>query len=104
MNFTNNVYTHLFKMCFLFTLITPYGLVFANDICGDGIVGPTEECDDGNSRAGDGCDACVLSSEVEFIDIPAGSYLRGNNDSSKTRPPKPTTFPLTFVIGKINLL
>jgi len=26
-----------------------------SDLCGDGIVGKTEECDDGNTKAGDGC-------------------------------------------------
>ncbi len=28
-------------------------------VCGDEVVGPGEECDDGNFSAGDGCNACV---------------------------------------------
>ena len=33
------------------------------DLCGDGVVGKTEECDDGNTTAGDGCSgACTLES------------------------------------------
>lgn len=35
-------------------------VTLAAQSCGDGIVGSTEECDDGNAVAGDGCNACVL--------------------------------------------
>jgi len=28
------------------------------DICGNGVIGPDEECDDGNTNPCDGCDAC----------------------------------------------
>jgi cysteine-rich repeat protein len=31
-------------------------------VCGDGIVDPGEQCDDGNPVAGDGCTACTLDS------------------------------------------
>ncbi len=32
-----------------------------DDICGDGYVNATEECDDGNATNGDGCDSCAFS-------------------------------------------
>ncbi len=34
--------------------------------CGDGIVDPSEECDDGNNIDGDGCDAFCVIEEMEF--------------------------------------
>ena len=30
------------------------------DVCGDGYIGPNEECDDGNGQSGDGCNACQV--------------------------------------------
>ncbi|MDC3961666.1 DUF4215 domain-containing protein [Polyangium jinanense] len=35
--------------------------VCVDDICGDGFVSPSEECDDGNTADGDGCDTCKFS-------------------------------------------
>jgi len=36
------------------------------DVCGDGVVGASEQCDDGNTTNGDGCDArCMLETAVE---------------------------------------
>jgi len=31
-----------------------------SDLCGDGVVGTSEECDDGNAKAGDGCSGVCL--------------------------------------------
>jgi cysteine-rich repeat protein len=40
---------------------TLYPLAVRPRICGDGVVGPPEQCDDGNSVSGDGCtEACVI--------------------------------------------
>ena len=36
-------------------------------LCGDGVIGPEEFCDDGNEDLGDGCELC------EIIDIPIGN-------------------------------
>lgn len=38
----------------------PYRLAISTDVCGNGVTGPAEECDDGNITAGDGCDASCL--------------------------------------------
>lgn len=57
------------------------------DVCGDGIVGPNEECDDGNHINGDGCDADCFSEGggsgggvdgepcEELLDFPGGTGL-----------------------------
>jgi len=43
----------------------------APTICGDGIAGGTEQCDDGNTKAGDGCDAtCKLEAITGADDCP----------------------------------
>jgi cysteine-rich repeat protein len=54
----------------------PPGILFgaaANlPICGDGIRGPTEDCDDSNSKSGDGCDHdCRVESCFTCTDDPA---------------------------------
>jgi cysteine-rich repeat protein len=36
-------------------------------ICGDGVIDPTEECDDGNKDLGDGCEFCVVNCDVGDI-------------------------------------
>jgi cysteine-rich repeat protein len=44
----------------------PYALSITLDICGDGIVGASESCDDGNTTPGDGCSAtCQLEPVLE---------------------------------------
>ena len=45
----------------------PAAAVCTAHVCGDGVVAPTEACDDGNEDAGDGCEAC------EIVAIPAGN-------------------------------
>lgn len=41
-------------------------------LCGNGVVTGTEECDDGNSSAGDGCSStCVVESGWQCIDEPS---------------------------------
>ena len=37
------------------------------DVCGDGVVGPTEECDDGNTVDGDCCDSTCVFEPVDSI-------------------------------------
>ncbi|MDP3277872.1 MAG: hypothetical protein Q8Q09_21995 [Deltaproteobacteria bacterium] len=39
---------------------TTYEVVVTPARCGDGVLGPAEECDDGNGTAGDGCTACMV--------------------------------------------
>jgi len=41
------------------------------DICGDGAVGKTEECDDGNAKPGDGCSG-VCAIEPGYDCLTAG--------------------------------
>lgn len=36
------------------TLALLFSAAVANDVCGDGIRGPSEQCDDGNTKSGDG--------------------------------------------------
>jgi fibro-slime domain-containing protein len=43
----------------------------SSDLCGDGIVGKTEECDDGNAMAGDGCSG-VCQVEPGYVCSTAG--------------------------------
>jgi cysteine-rich repeat protein len=41
--------------------------------CGNGALEPTEECDDGNTTAGDGCaDSCESEDSVTFLGVAAG--------------------------------
>jgi cysteine-rich repeat protein len=40
-------------------------------VCGDGIVDPPEECDDGNLLDGDGCSATCTNESVGSPDVPA---------------------------------
>jgi fibro-slime domain-containing protein len=43
------------------------------DVCGDGVLGITEACDDGNSESGDGCSADCQSIEEGYIcPVPGG--------------------------------
>ena len=67
-------------------LSTHTQVVYAQQLCGNGVVEGSEQCDDGNDRAGDGCFQCQLSSDIEFVPIPAGSYHRGSNSKSNTKP------------------
>lgn len=42
--------------------------------CGDGVPDPTEDCEDGNSSAGDGCDSsCQLEPSIAVVSEPDGS-------------------------------
>ncbi|MBX3247794.1 MAG: DUF1996 domain-containing protein [Myxococcales bacterium] len=44
----------------------------SNGTCGDGVLDPTEECDDGNTESGDGCSAfCVAEGEGGSVFDPA---------------------------------
>lgn len=46
--------------------IVGHGEGSAGELCGDGIVGPYEECDDGNTQSGDGCSSgCYLEEDDE---------------------------------------
>nr|WP_240480167.1 DUF4215 domain-containing protein [Enhygromyxa salina] len=42
-------------------------------LCGNGIVQAAEQCDDGNSVGGDGCDACLIEPDQETGTESAGS-------------------------------
>jgi fibro-slime domain-containing protein len=46
------------------------------DQCGDGELGRSEACDDGNRRSGDGCEASCLAIELGYACLPAGSACR----------------------------
>jgi cysteine-rich repeat protein len=55
-----------------------------DESCGDGLVGSTEQCDDGNNRSGDGCDSsCAIERGWNCVDTlcrPAcgdGIFIRG---------------------------
>ncbi|MFO8057367.1 MAG: DUF4215 domain-containing protein [bacterium] len=49
----------------LVLFLAPYAPAHAG-VCGNGIVEAGEECDDGNTRDGDGCDSlCDLSFDME---------------------------------------
>jgi cysteine-rich repeat protein len=39
-----------------------YNETCMQDICGDGLVSPSEQCDDGNSVTSDGCSLCTIDS------------------------------------------
>ncbi|WP_437319623.1 DUF4215 domain-containing protein [Sorangium sp. So ce385] len=63
----------------------PYtlNLRFTPILCGDGTVGSTEECDDGNTTSGDGCSAtCVYEPDVLCED--AAELVIGENMGSTT--------------------
>ncbi|WP_437304389.1 DUF4215 domain-containing protein [Sorangium sp. So ce388] len=47
-------------------------------VCGDGTVGPTEECDDGNTTSGDGCSA-LCAYEIEVLCEDAAELVIGEN-------------------------
>lgn len=51
-------------------------------VCGDGVIGGSEECDDGNTVAGDGCSStCTIESPQEDFCIDSdgdNKYLFGN--------------------------
>jgi cysteine-rich repeat protein len=50
-----------------------------NARCGDGVTQTgAEQCDDGNSLGGDGCDQCNLDDSIDYVEFQAGMYLRGN--------------------------
>jgi cysteine-rich repeat protein len=46
------------------------------DECGDGKLGRSEACDDGNRRSGDGCEAACLAIEPGYACLPAGTACR----------------------------
>ena len=68
--------------------------------CGDGVVGPGEECDDGNTIDGDGCDSnCTITACGNGI-VTAGEQCDDGNlidgdgcDSDCMFPPAPTPTP-----------
>ncbi|HEY7957545.1 MAG TPA: DUF4215 domain-containing protein [Polyangia bacterium] len=47
------------------------GGVCVTPMCGNGIVEPPEQCDDGNTTNGDGCDGCKFSCSVPATDCAA---------------------------------
>lgn len=51
-------------------LASPAGCLESEDeSCGDGLVGPAEQCDDGNHSSGDGCDAsCAIERGWNCVD------------------------------------
>jgi cysteine-rich repeat protein len=52
--------------------VFPYSLVVANDTCGDGVVGKTEHCDDGNTTSNDGCSSkCYVESKYTCTGAPS---------------------------------
>jgi cysteine-rich repeat protein len=56
---------------------------FAPDVCGDGLLVPTEDCDDGNLATGDGCDAsCQV--EVPFFCNAATTIGLGTTNGNTT--------------------
>jgi cysteine-rich repeat protein len=58
-------------------------------VCGDGIVDPGEECDDGNSIGYDTCNnSCVQGLDIQLVSIPAGKFLMGNNLGEKDESPE----------------
>ncbi len=53
-------------------------LARSSGACGDGKMGPTEECDDGNRFSGDGCSfVCLRESTGGGADAPAGNPIDG---------------------------
>ena len=70
--------------------------------CGDGVVDPDEECDDGNSISGDGCDAQCMMETLDDQDTLTGDKITdsdsdwdsasnsdsesGDNQETDTRP------------------
>lgn len=54
--------------------LPPYGPRSGAPVCGNTVIEEGEECDDGNTRAGDGCDA---SCRVEAVDADAGAGADG---------------------------
>jgi cysteine-rich repeat protein len=42
--------------------------------CGDGVVDPGEECDDGNTIDGDGCSGCLIDCEPMAVKNPANHH------------------------------
>ena len=55
--------------------------VILEPLCGDGLVDPGEACDDGNSVAGDGCEACKIAAPEGMALIPAGTFWMGCNEA-----------------------
>ena len=50
---------------------------FQTILCGDGILDPTEECDDGNPQPGDGCSAlCRLEQFLELAGVAQGGTVQ----------------------------
>jgi cysteine-rich repeat protein len=70
------VHSNIVGAMFEYTLQVGLQLV----TCGDGIKGPGEQCDDGNTMPGDGCSAtCVLETiaEIEPNDIIGDAFANG---------------------------
>ncbi len=66
--------------------VSDYEIVLTCGACGDGVVDPSEECDDGNTADGDGCSAgClfeVAGSCSSAATIACGDTVSGNNGAS----------------------
>jgi cysteine-rich repeat protein len=56
----------------------PSGQALPAPVCGDGVIGWMEECDDGNQTPGDGCDACKIECgpAPEVLDTASGHCFR----------------------------
>ncbi|WP_437792108.1 DUF4215 domain-containing protein [Sorangium sp. So ce693] len=58
-------------------------LLFSPAMCGDGIVSPPEECDDGNTVNGDGCSAeCILELDDICADAPVAILGENRGDTA----------------------
>jgi len=81
------------------------------DVCGDGIVGETEACDDGNTVGGDGCTACTVDPGFACIGEPSSCHRApllhyaldsdGMNSGSVAGYPLSLYGSVTFVTGQI---
>ena len=49
------------------------------DVCGDGVVGKSEECDDGNAKPGDGCSGvCAIDPGYDCLIAGEACTVSGN--------------------------
>ena len=53
--------THLLLATIFVTLSAFVGSLFAAAVCGDGIVEPPEQCDEGSQYEGNGCINCIIT-------------------------------------------